>query len=93
MWDAVKKLKVRGAPAIGVAMAYGIALLASHIEETEYDAFYKEFHELKTYLVSSRHSGQLILGARTNGTYSESQLREAGGRDQADPVCGGGSDS
>ncbi len=54
MWDAVKKLKVRGAPAIGVAMAYGIALLASHIEETEYDAFCKEFYELKTYLASSR---------------------------------------
>jgi methylthioribose-1-phosphate isomerase len=53
-WDAIKKLKVRGAPAIGVAAAYGIALLASQIDENSYDAFYAKFRELKDYLASSR---------------------------------------
>lgn len=54
MWDAIKKLKVRGAPAIGVAAAYSIAVLASQIEEKNYDAFYKKFSEHKAYLASSR---------------------------------------
>ncbi len=54
IWDAIKKLKVRGAPAIGVAAAYGIALLASRIEENSYGAFYAKFREMKDYLASSR---------------------------------------
>ena len=54
IWEAIKKLRVRGAPAIGCAAAYGIALLASHIDTADYDAFYAQFKELKDYLASSR---------------------------------------
>ncbi|MCR4907895.1 MAG: S-methyl-5-thioribose-1-phosphate isomerase [Lachnospiraceae bacterium] len=54
LWDAIKKLKVRGAPAIGVSAAYGIAVLANRIEASDFDSFYKEFKELKDYLASSR---------------------------------------
>ena len=54
IWEAIKKLRVRGAPAIGVAAAYGIALLASGIDEKKYDAFYAKVKELKVYLASSR---------------------------------------
>lgn len=54
IWEAIKKLRVRGAPAIGVAAAYGIALLASRIEAAEWDGFYAEFKSLKDYLASSR---------------------------------------
>jgi methylthioribose-1-phosphate isomerase len=54
IWEAIKKLRVRGAPAIGVAAAYGIALLASGIDEKKYDAFYSKVKELKVYLESSR---------------------------------------
>ena len=54
LWDAIKKLKVRGAPAIGVSAAYGIAVLANKIEASDFDSFYKEFKELKDYLASSR---------------------------------------
>ena len=50
IWEAIKKLRVRGAPAIGAAAAYGIALLASGIAEDQYDAFYSRFKELKDYL-------------------------------------------
>ena len=38
IWEAIKKLRVRGAPAIGAAAAYGIALLASGIAGDQYDA-------------------------------------------------------
>lgn len=54
IWEAIKKLRIRGAPAIGAAAAYGIALLSSAITAEEYEPFYTEFKELKEYLASSR---------------------------------------
>ena len=43
IWDAIYLLKVRGAPAIGVAAAFGIYLLAKGIETEDYDTFYAAF--------------------------------------------------
>lgn len=54
IWDAIYLLKVRGAPAIGVAAAFGIYLLAKQIQTEEYDAFYREFCRQKEYLNSAR---------------------------------------
>lgn len=54
IWEAIKKLRVRGAPAIGVSAAFGIALLAARSRADGYEAFYAEFMELKKYLASSR---------------------------------------
>ena len=54
IWDAIYLLKVRGAPAIGVAAAFGIYVLAKGIEETEFEAFFQKFREYKEYLNSSR---------------------------------------
>ena len=39
IWDAIYLLKVRGAPAIGVAAAFGIYLLAKGIDAQDYDTF------------------------------------------------------
>ena len=54
MFEAIKKLRVRGAPAIGVCAALGIAVLADGIKTDSFDAFYREFRSLKDYLASSR---------------------------------------
>ena len=54
IWDAIYLLQVRGAPAIGVAAAFGMYILAAQIEAEDYDAFYQEFTRLKEYLDSSR---------------------------------------
>ena len=56
IWDAIYLLKVRGAPAIGVAAAFGIYVLARQIaeEEKEFSGFYKEFRKQKEYLDSAR---------------------------------------
>ena len=54
IWEAIKKLRVRGAPAIGVTAAYGLALLASGIDADGFDAFYAAFQKEKEYLASSR---------------------------------------
>lgn len=56
IWDAIYLLKVRGAPAIGVAAAFGIYVLAKQIgkEARDFEAFYEAFKEKKDYLNSSR---------------------------------------
>ncbi|EPR09332.1 S-methyl-5-thioribose-1-phosphate isomerase [Ruminiclostridium papyrosolvens] len=54
VWEAIYKLRVRGAPAIGIAAAYGIYLGAKAIKAQEYEGFYSEFIRLKKYLTSSR---------------------------------------
>ena len=54
IWDAIYLLKVRGAPAIGVAAAYGIYVLAKRMDTEDYDTFYREFVRQKEYLDSSR---------------------------------------
>ncbi len=54
IWEAIYLLKVRGAPAIGVAAAFGIYLLAKGIDAEDYDTFYRKFREHKDYLNSAR---------------------------------------
>lgn len=54
IWDAIYLLKVRGAPAIGVAAAFGIYVLALQIESEDYQMFYEEFVKQKDYLNSAR---------------------------------------
>lgn len=54
IWEAIYLLQVRGAPAIGVAAAFGIYLAAKGIQEDSYEAFYKEFQKAKQYLDSAR---------------------------------------
>ncbi|MCL2270453.1 MAG: S-methyl-5-thioribose-1-phosphate isomerase [Treponema sp.] len=54
IYQAIYLLKVRGAPAIGVAAAIGLYLAALEIDESSYDNFYKRFSKAKNYLASSR---------------------------------------
>lgn len=54
IWEAIKKLRVRGAPAIGVAAAFGIYVCVNKYETEDKDEFVKFFKETKEYLDSSR---------------------------------------
>ncbi len=54
IFDAIYKLKVRGAPAIGVAAAIGIYAVCTRFPETNYADFAAHFAEVKNYLASSR---------------------------------------
>ena len=54
IWEAIYLLKVRGAPAIGVAAAIGIYLAAKSIKTDGYDEFCAQFKEAKAYLASAR---------------------------------------
>ena len=54
IFEAIYLLKVRGAPAIGVAAAYGVYLASREIDAVDYDEFFAEFKKKKDYLASSR---------------------------------------
>ena len=54
IWDAIFKLKVRGAPAIGIAAAYGIYVCSLRFDADTYDSFYTSFKQCKDYLLTSR---------------------------------------
>ena len=54
IWEAIYKLQVRGAPAIGVAAAYGVYLGAKASTATTFEAFKADFMTSKNYLASSR---------------------------------------
>src|SRR5436853_6705105 len=56
VWEAIKQLRVRGAPAIGIAAAYGVVIgvgRAVPAGSTD-DAFFERLHEVITYLATSR---------------------------------------
>jgi methylthioribose-1-phosphate isomerase len=54
IFEAIKKLRVRGAPAIGVAAAFGIYVCTRNSKATTVADFRKEFEEKRDYLASSR---------------------------------------
>ena len=57
VWEAIKKLRVRGAPAIGVAAGFGIYLAVKDSKAKTYDEFEEEFLRHKNYLL---HLDQLL---------------------------------
>lgn len=63
IWDAIYKLKVRGAPAIGVAAAYGIYVCSRQIEVGSFDEFYTAFRQVKEYLAGSRPTAVNLVAA------------------------------
>ena len=54
IWEAINTLKVRGAPAIGIAAAYGVYLGVKGLKTQDYEEFFREFKAKKEYLASSR---------------------------------------
>lgn len=54
MWHAIKRLEVRGAPAIGVAGAFGVLLGIQRFKGEDKFKFLKLFHETCDYLTTSR---------------------------------------
>ena len=83
IWDAIYLLQVRGAPAIGVAAAYGIYVLAKGIDTDNYDAFYAEFK--KTERIPGffpPDSSQPFLGVKPHGAGCIKQCGQVRCRDQ-----------
>ncbi|MFT9493798.1 S-methyl-5-thioribose-1-phosphate isomerase [Anaerosolibacter sp.] len=54
LWEAIHSLRVRGAPAIGIAAGYGAYLGIKDCDAATYEELYEAFKKVKTYLGSSR---------------------------------------
>lgn len=54
LWKAIKKLQIRGAPAIGIAGALGVVLGAQKIKTKNFAIFKKELDKIIIFLDSSR---------------------------------------
>ena len=54
LWKAIKTLEIRGAPAIGIAGALGIALGVKDDDAGNFDTFFKRLTKVSRYLASSR---------------------------------------
>lgn len=98
IWDAIYLLKVRGAPAIGVAAAFGIYVLSKEIvrelkqsegfekkeKEEIFTAFYEKFKEQKDFLNSSRPTAVNLSWAlgRMEAVCLEAGRKEGGSLDE-----------
>jgi methylthioribose-1-phosphate isomerase len=54
MWDAIKRLAIRGAPAIGVAAAFGVVIGMQPHRDATPEELAVRFEELEAYLASAR---------------------------------------
>ncbi len=54
MWEAIKVLRVRGAPAIGIAGAMGLVLGIRDSQAEDFETFMRELRGVKEYLETSR---------------------------------------
>ena len=54
IWEAIRSLRVRGAPAIGVAAAMGVVLGMQELPDQQSNAFGRRLQEIAAYLRTSR---------------------------------------
>lgn len=77
VWEAIKSLRVRGAPAIGIAAAYGVCLgLQSAATQSE-AAFFAKLDEVTAYLGQSRPTAVNLFWALDRMKLAAAKLRGA----------------
>lgn len=54
VWEAIKMLRVRGAPAIGIAAAYGVVVGMQTVDDSDINEFRGRLTEVCEYLATSR---------------------------------------
>lgn len=82
IYEAIAKLRVRGAPAIGVCAGFGMYVLAQQITGEDYSSFLSDFERAGEYLNSSRPTavnlsfavGRMISLVRNNRGRSKAEL-------------------
>ncbi|MGB2601870.1 MAG: S-methyl-5-thioribose-1-phosphate isomerase [Candidatus Omnitrophota bacterium] len=63
MWNAIRHLKVRGAPAIGIAGAYGVYLGIRNSRAVRFSSFKKDLDKTVSYLASARPTARNLFWA------------------------------
>jgi methylthioribose-1-phosphate isomerase len=86
MWDAIKRLVIRGAPAIGVAAAFGVYLGVRH-DDSEYLAdFDQHLDEVCAYLATSRPTAVNLFWALDRMKRVSQDTRKQGSRSEEQMV-------
>lgn len=78
VWEAIKSLRVRGAPAIGIAAAYGMCLGLNSVDDDDEEAFFARVEKIANYLESSRPTAVNLFWAIERMRNRAFELREAG---------------
>ena len=86
VWEAIKKLRVRGAPAIGIAAAYGVCVGLQKIFrktrmlgglEPDREDFFAELDRITSYLAESRPTAVNLFWALDRMTARAKALRDS----------------
>jgi methylthioribose-1-phosphate isomerase len=75
VWEAIKMLKVRGAPAIGIAAAYGACLGVQKVFTADEKTFFQRLLETTDYLASSRPTAVNLFWALERMKRAAERLR------------------
>src|SRR5689334_14954310 len=86
MWDAIKRLCIRGAPAIGVAAAFGAYLGIRHSDAEDLQAFDARLNEVCDYLATSRPTAVNLFWALDRIKRVSQETRKQGSRTQEQMV-------
>jgi len=81
VWTAIRELCVRGAPAIGVAGAYGLCLGTRDARDRDRDALLARVREVAAYLDSSRPTAVNLSWALRRVETLAQRVRTSSGRD------------
>ena len=84
IWEAIRSLRVRGAPAIGVCAGYAMALAASQIDTEDFPTFLRKMDAVRDYLAASRPTAvnlfwaldRMSAAARADPTRSIREITE-----------------
>ena len=85
VWEAIKMLRVRGAPAIGIAAAYGVVVGLQTVDDADRSVFDARFNEVADHLATSRPTAVNLFWAldrlrslvTKSGELSAAQMRAA----------------
>ncbi len=80
VWEAIRGLKVRGAPAIGMAAAYGLYLAVRDSDAQTYDEFAQALEKKAAYLATARPTA-------VNLFWALDRLKARAEREQARPIA------
>ena len=84
--EGIKTMVVRGAPAIGCAAAYGVALEALRLRDQSHDAFFAGMRQGMTALAASRPTAVNLFWALNRMRVKLDSLRTAGVSDIANAL-------
>ena len=75
VWESIKFLRVRGAPAIGIAAAYGVSIGLQQVTSNDKAALFRTLEEVTKYLAQSRPTAVNLFWALDRINSRANELR------------------